>query len=191
VSLAWRWTGMNSAVSRAVIPLDMFFYFLKIGSVLFGSGYVLVAFLQADLVENAGVLTQRQLIDAIAVGQITPGPLFTTATFIGYLLAGTGGAILGTIGIFLPAFVFVAITHPFVRRLRKNPAAQAILDGINVAAVAIMAVVVWRLAHAALVDGFSIIIGIAAAAILWRFRAASAWVVLGAALIGLISDLFV
>jgi chromate transporter len=189
VSVLWRrGIHINSAVSRTVVPLDMFLYFLKIGSVLFGSGYVLVAFLQADLVEKAGVLTQRQLIDAIAVGQITPGPLFTTATFIGYLLAGTQGAILGTIGIFLPAFVFVAITHSFVRRLRKNPAAQAILDGINVAAVAIMAVVVWRLAHAAFVDGFSLMIGIIAAAILWRFRAASAWVVLGAAMIGLISD---
>ena len=191
VSLLWRrGIHINSAMLRAVVPLDIFLYFLKIGSVLFGSGYVLVAFLQADLVEKAGVLTQRQLIDAIAVGQITPGPLFTTATFIGYLLAGTGGAILGTIGIFLPAFVFVAITHSFVRRLRKNPAAQAILDGINVAAVAIMAVVVWRLAHAAFVDGFSLIIGIGAAAILWRFRAASAWVVMGAAIIGLLSDLF-
>ena len=192
VSFMWkRGIGISSTVLRAVVPLEMFLYFLKIGSVLFGSGYVLVAFLQADLVEKAGVLTQRQLIDAIAVGQITPGPLFTTATFIGYLLAGTGGAILGTIGIFLPAFIFVAITHPFVRRLRKNPAAQAILDGINVAAVAVMAVVIWRLAHAAFVDGFSFVIGITAAAVLWRFRGASAWVVLGAAMIGLISDLFV
>ena len=192
VSLLWRrGITVNSAVLRAVVPLDIFLYFLKIGSVLFGSGYVLVAFLQADLVEKAAVLTQRQLIDAIAVGQLTPGPLFTTATFIGYLLAGPQGAILGTIGIFLPAFIFVAITHSFVRRLRKNPTAQAILDGINVAAVAIMAVVVWRLAHAAFVDGFSLIIGVVAAAILWRFRAASAWVVLSAAMIGLVSDLFV
>ena len=113
--------------------------FLKTGSVLFGSGYVLLAFLRADLVERLGWLSESQLIDAIAVGQITPGPVFTTATFIGYLLAGTAGALVATAGIFLPAFIFVALSGLLIPRLRSSPGASRFLDGVNVASLALMA----------------------------------------------------
>lgn len=170
----------------ALATPQIFLYFLKIGSVLFGSGYVLVPLLRTELVGKLGLLTEHQLLDAIAVGQLTPGPLFTTATFVGYLLGRTPGAIAATFGIFLPAFILVAITHPFVRRMRDNPSAQLILDGINVAAVALMLVVTWNLAQAALVDVFTIVIAIASAAILLRFKSSSAWLVLGSAVVGLI-----
>src|SRR5204862_6515785 len=109
----------------------MFLVFLKIGSVLFGSGYVLLAFLRADLVQRLGWLTEQQLLDATAVGQVTPGPVFTTATFVGYLLGGVTGAGVATLGIFLPAFVFVALSGPLVPRLRRSPVAGAVLDGVN------------------------------------------------------------
>ena len=145
-----------TAVTTAVVPLglwSLFLFFLKVGSVLFGSGYVLLAFLHADLVERWRWLTEGQLLDAIAVGQITPGPVFTTATFIGYLLAGSVGAVVATVGIFLPAFFFVAISGPF-----RSPVAsvsdgeEAFLDGVNVASLALMAVVSWQLGRAAIVD---------------------------------------
>jgi chromate transporter len=121
------------------------FFFCKIGSILFGSGYVLLAFLQADLVQNWHWLTATQLLDATAVGQVTPGPVFTTATFIGYLLGGFTGALVATAGIFLPAFFFVAISGPLVPRLRRSAIAGAFLDGVIVASLALMAVVTWRL----------------------------------------------
>ena len=171
-----------------MLPPEVFLYFLKVGSVLFGSGYVLVAFLRADLVEQFQILSEKQLMDAIAVGQVTPGPLFTTATFIGYLLAGSTGAVVATIGIFLPAFVFVGLTHRFVRRLRENESMQPALDGINVAAVALMVVVTWQLAQSAFVDMFSWIIAVVAAVILWRYRRSAPWLVLGAAGAGLIAQ---
>jgi putative chromate ion transporter len=120
--------------------------------VLFGSGYVLLAFLRADLVQRYGWLTERQLLDAVAVGQVTPGPVFTTATFIGYLLAGPAGAAVATVGIFLPAFAFVAASVPLLPRLRASSVAGAFLDGVNVASLALMAVVTWQLGRAAVVD---------------------------------------
>lgn len=122
---------------------------------LFGSGYVLLAFLRADLVERLHWLTERQLLDAIAVGQVTPGPVFTTATFIGYILRGPSGAGAATLGIFLPAFLFVAISGPLVPRLRRSPTAGAMLDGVNVTSLALMAVVAWQLGLSALVDAKS------------------------------------
>src|SRR5437870_2854762 len=125
---------------------------MKVGAVLFGSGYVLLAFLRADLVDRWHWLSEAQLLDAVAVGQITPGPVFTTATFIGYLLGGTRGALVATLGIFLPAFVFVAATAPLVPRLRRSPTAGALLDGVNVASLALLVVVSWHLARVALVD---------------------------------------
>ncbi|HEY9228282.1 MAG TPA: chromate efflux transporter [Gemmatimonadaceae bacterium] len=163
----------------------LFFTFLKIGSVLFGSGYVLLAFLRADLVERLGWLTERQLLDAVAVGQITPGPVFTTATFVGYLLGNFGGAAVATLGIFLPAFVFVALSHPLLPRLRRSPVAAAVLDGVNVASLALMAVVAAQIARAALVDALTIIVMIVSAVLLIRWRVNSAWLVLGGAAVGL------
>lgn len=167
----------------------MFGFFLKVGSVLFGSGYVLLAFLKADLVDRWHWLNESQLLDAIAVGQFTPGPVFTTATFIGYLLAGLPGATLATVGIFLPAFFFVAISGPLVPRLRRSPFASAFLDGVNVASLALMAVVTWHLARVALADGLTVALAIGSAALLFRYRFNSAWMVLGGAGFGLLATL--
>jgi chromate transporter len=177
---------LAAAVGGAVpvsLPV-LFLTFLKIGSVLFGSGYVLLAFLRADFVERLGWLSESQLLDAIAVGQITPGPVFTTATFIGYLVAGPGGAALATLAIFLPAFVFVAASGPLIPRLRRSPVAGAFLDGVNVASLALMVVVTWQLGRAALVDLPTVAIAAAALLLLWR-RVGSVWLVLGGALLGL------
>jgi chromate transporter len=164
----------------------IFLVFAKIGSVLFGSGYVLLAFLRADLVERYHWLTSQQLLDAVAVGQVTPGPVFTTATFIGYILHGASGACVATLGIFLPAFVFVAISAPLVPRLRQSAIAGAILDGVNVASLALMAVVTWQLGRAALVDVFTVVLAILSAVALFRFRVNSSWLVLASAFLGLL-----
>jgi chromate transporter len=168
--------------------LPLFLIFLKIGAVLFGSGYVLLAFLQADLVDRLHWLTERQLLDAIAVGQVTPGPVFTTATFVGYILGGPAGAAVATIGIFLPAFVFVALSGALVRRIRRSPAAGMFLDGVNVASLALMAVVTWHLARVALVDALAIALAALASVALLRYRVNSAWLVLGGAAVGLIAS---
>ena len=163
----------------------IFLIFAKIGSVLFGSGYVLLAFLHADLVERYHWLTQQQLLDAVAVGQVTPGPVFTTATFVGYILHGPSGAVAATVGIFLPAFLFVAVSAPLLPRLRRSRTAGAILDGINVASLALMALVTWQLARSAIVDWFTLLLGIASAVVLMRYRQVnSAWLVLVAGLLG-------
>jgi len=163
----------------------LFLFFLKAGSVLFGSGYVLLAFLRADLVERWGWLSEQQLLDAIAVGQFTPGPVFTTATFIGWILGGWQGAVLATIGIFLPAFIFVAVSSPIIPKLRRSVIAGAMLDGINVASLALMAVVTAQLTGAALVDWFTVVLLLVAAFLLLKWRVNSAWLVLGGALVGL------
>jgi chromate transporter len=164
----------------------LFFFFLKVGSVLFGSGYVLLAFLRNDLVERWGWLTNAQLLDAVAVGQMTPGPVFTTATFIGYLLAGPQGAFVATVGIFLPAFLFVAISGPLVPRLRRSPWAGGFLDGVTVASLALMAFVTFELGRSALVDPITIVIGVLSALLLVRFKVNSVWLVLAGALLGLL-----
>ena len=181
--------ALSAAAIAASVPVGLwpiFLIFAKIGSVLFGSGYVLLAFLRADLVERYHWLTQQQLLDAVAVGQVTPGPVFTTATFIGYVLHGTPGAIAATLGIFLPAFVFVAISAPLLPKLRASRTAGAVLDGINVASLALMALVTWQLARAAFVDWFTLLLGIASAIALLRFRGLnSAWLVLAAAALGI------
>src|SRR5690606_12726007 len=155
------------------------------GAVLFGSGYVLLAFLRADLVERLGWLTETQLLDAIAIGQVTPGPLSTTATFIGYVLAGPAGAFVATVGMFLPAYLFVAMTGPLIPRLRESPAAGAALDGVNVASLALMAVVSWQLAAAAIADGLTASLALASLVALVMFRVNSAWLVAAGAAIGL------
>jgi len=165
--------------------LPLFLFFCKIGSILFGSGYVLLAFLQADLVQNWHWLTATQLLDATAVGQVTPGPVFTTATFIGYLLGGFPGALIATAGIFLPAFFFVASSGPLVPRLRKSPIAGAFLDGVVVASLSLMAVVTWRLGREAVIDLPTTLLAIGSAVLLIRFRLNSFWLVLGGGLTGL------
>ncbi|AFE08347.1 chromate transporter [Corallococcus coralloides DSM 2259] len=181
--------GVTVMAATAPVPASLgglFLFFLKVGSVLFGSGYVLLAFLRADLVERWGWLTEAQLLDAVAVGQFTPGPVFTTATFIGYLVGGTPGAGLATLGIFLPAFVFVALSGPLIPRLRRSRTAGAVLDGVNAASLALMAVVTWQLGRAALVDGWTVALAVLGAVLLLRWRVNSAWLVLGGAAAGLL-----
>lgn len=166
----------------------LFWVFFKTGAVLFGSGYVLLAFLRRDLVQHLGWLTEGQLLDAIAIGQLTPGPVFTTATFIGYLLGGASGAAVATAGIFLPAFFFVAISGPLIPRLRASPRAGAFLDGVNVGSLALMAVVTVQLGRAAVIDPVTIALVVASAVLLVRFRVNSTWLVVGGALVGWISQ---
>ena len=176
--------GNANEVQVGIHPL--FLYFLKIGSILYGSGYVLLAFLQNDLVARWRWLTSAQLLDATAVGQVTPGPVFTTATFIGYVLGGVAGAIAATVGIFLPSFVLIAISRPIVPRLRRSPVAGAFLDGVNVASLALMAVVTWQLGRAAIFDVTTALLTITSAVLLMRFRINSAWLVFGGAAVGMI-----
>ncbi|HKU43493.1 MAG TPA: chromate efflux transporter [Polyangiales bacterium] len=171
-------------VAAAPSALGLFGVFCKIGSVLFGSGYVLLAFLRADLVERLGWLNEQQLLDAVAAGQITPGPVFTTATFIGYVLAGNAGALAATSGIFLPAFVFVALSGPFIPRLRQSAATAAFLDGLNVASLALMALVTFQIGRAALIDLAAFAIALASAVLLIRFKVNSSWLILGGAAVG-------
>lgn len=183
-------TGLlaTASAAAAAIPVTLsglFWVFCKVGAVLFGSGYVLLAFLRTDLVERLGWLTEAQLLDAVAAGQVTPGPVFTTATFVGYLLAGPSGALVATAGIFLPAFVFVALSGPFVPRLRDSAVMSAFLDGVTVASLALMAHVTWQLARAAIIDLPTALLAAVAAAILVRWKLNSTWLVLGGALIGL------
>ena len=164
--------------------LPLFIFFVKVGSIVFGSGYVLLAFLQADLVGHWHWLTTTQLLDAIAVGQVTPGPVFTTATFIGYLLAGLPGALIATAGIFLPSFIFVAVSSPLIPRLRKSAVAGAFLDGVIMASLALMASVTWSLGRDAVIDLPTALLVLGSTVLLVRFRLNSLWLVLGGALIG-------
>lgn len=175
-------TASGPVAAAALWP--MFLFFLKVGSVLYGSGYVLLAFLRSDLVERWHWMTEAQLVDAIAIGQLTPGPLFTTATFIGYLLGGTTGALIATLGIFLPAFVFVAISGPIVPRIRRSPSAGAFLDGVNAASLALMITVTIDLGRSAIRDGPTVLLALVAGVLLARFRVNSAWLVLGGAAAG-------
>ncbi|HEY3248477.1 MAG TPA: chromate efflux transporter [bacterium] len=189
--LAAPGTGLLSAVAPAAVAAattfnlaGMFLIFLKIGAVLYGSGYVLLAFLRSDFVVRLSWLTDRQLLDAVAVGQITPGPVFTTATFIGYVLGGWNGAVLATVGIFLPSFVFVAASHRYIPRLRGSAWAGALLDGVNVAALALMAGVTTQLTRAAIVDWVTLAFAGAAAVLLLRFKVNSAWLIIAGAAAG-------
>jgi chromate transporter len=177
--------GGGAGVAKAgLVPL--FLTFAKIGSVLFGSGYVLLAFLRADLVERFHWLTEQQLLDAVAAGQLTPGPLFSTATFVGYLIAGAPGAAAATLGIFAPAFFFVAVSGPVIPWLRRSPVTSGFLDGVNAASLALMAVVTWQLGGAALVDATTAVIALVSAALLARWKVGSLWLVLGGGLAGLL-----
>jgi chromate transporter len=198
VGSAWRgaraglarifpWAGVTGAV--AVIPgmWLLFLVFLRIGSIVFGSGYVLLAFLRADLVVHRAWVTDAQLVDAVAIGQVTPGPVFTTATFLGYLLRGPVGALVATVGIFLPAFILVAISGPLIPLIRRSATAGAFLDGVNVASLALMAAVGYQLGRSAIVDWLSAGLAVASAVLLLRYRINSAWLVLGGAIIGIAS----
>jgi chromate transporter len=176
-----------SVAAVAAVPvtlLRLFLSFLKIGSVVFGSGYVLLAFLRTEFIQHLHWLTEKQLIDAVAVGQFTPGPVFTTATFIGYVVAGIPGAVVATVGIFVPGFLFVAVSGPLLPKLRRSAVAVKVLDGVVVGSLALMAVVAWQLGRAAIVDWATSAILVASAGLLLRFRINSAWIICGAAVVG-------
>jgi chromate transporter len=203
VMLIRNWTRLRSATPSVLLPLlstpvlvpisfslsTLFLTFLKIGAILYGSGYVLIAFLRADFVERLGWLTESQLIDAIAIGQITPGPLFTSATFIGYILGGVPAALIATLGIFLPSFVFVAISNPIIPKLRKSPWAGSLLDGVIVASLGLMAAVTFQLGQASLIDIPTLLIFLLSAVALLRFKVNSTWLIFGGALAGLLISL--
>ena len=195
LSLVCGWTSWRVGVLAATIAgaagptaaftlWSLFLVFARIGALLFGSGYVLVAFLRADVVERLGWLTERQLLDAVAVGQVTPGPLFTTATFVGYLVGGVTGAAVATVGIFLPAFVFVALSGRLVPRLRRSRMAGAVLDGVNVASLAMMAAVTWQLGSVTLLAPVPLALAGLSALLLTRYSVNPAWLVAGGAMLG-------
>jgi len=171
------------------LPSTLFLSFVKIGSVLYGSGYVLLAFLEGEFVKRLGWLTYAQLVDVVAIGQVTPGPLFTTATSIGYLLDGINGAILSTTGIFLPAFIFVAISFPLVPHLRKSVWSSAFLNGVNASSLALMTGVSIKLARVSFVDPFTIVLGLVAVILVFRSKVNPTWFILGGALIGALKAL--
>ncbi|WLT31104.1 chromate efflux transporter [Geothrix sp. PMB-07] len=173
-----------AAVSLPFTLSGLFWVFLKVGATLFGSGYVLVAFLRTDLVHRLGWLTETQLLDAVAVGQVTPGPVFTTATFIGFLLGSWRGALVATTAIFLPAFLLVALGSLLLPRIRKSPALSAFMNGVNAAAVGLMATALWDLGRATLASPWTILLGLAAAWLLIRQRINPTWVLLGGGLSG-------
>lgn len=179
--------GATTAVSIGWV--SVFWFFLKIGSILYGSGYVLLVFLQRDLVERNHWLTSQQLLDAVAIGQVTPGPVLTTATFVGYLLAGNAGAIAGTLGIFLPAFVLVGIVNPWVRTLRQSPWTGGFLDGVNAASLGLMVGVTYTLGRAAIVDWLTIIVAVFSAIAVFQFKINSAWLVIAGGAIAVILHL--
>lgn len=182
------WLGLSSIPAAATafsLPL-LFLTFLKIGAVLYGGGYVLAAFLRADFVQRLGWLTDKQLLDAIAVGQVTPGPLFTSATFIGYLLGGVPGGLLATLGIFLPSFIFVALSNPLIPRMRNSIWVSSFLDGVNIASLALMTAVTIQLGQASLVDVPTVLLALIALVLLLRFKLNTTWLMAGGALAGLL-----
>lgn len=181
--------GLAASSATGFSLWGMALIFLKIGALLYGSGYVLFAYMQADLVQANGWLTEQQLLDAIAIGQFTPGPLSASATFVGYILGGVPGALLATAALYAPAFLVVALSNPLIPRIRNSRWASGFLDGVNVAALALMIAVTWELGQAALVDPFTLVTGAIAAVMLVRWKLSSAWVVLFGAAMGLLSAL--
>lgn len=180
--------AIAAAAVGAAFPVTLtrlFLSFLKIGSVVFGSGYVLLAFLHSEFVEHLHWLTEQQLLDAVAVGQFTPGPVFTTATFIGYIVAGWSGAFVATAGIFLPGFVLVALSGPVIPRLRRSAIVAAALDGVVAGSLALMAIVTWQLGKASIVDWTTLALFAVSLVALLRFHVNSAWLIAAAALVGL------
>lgn len=184
----WTVLPLLAQAGAAAVPVSLgtlFLTFLKIGATLYGSGYVLLAFLQTEFVNHLGWLTQQQILDALAVGQFTPGPVFTTATFIGYVILGVPGAAAATLGIFLPSFILVWATKPLIARLRRSGWLSAFLDGVNAAALALMAAVMLTLGRAALVDALTLVLALASWVLLIRWRINSTWLIVGGALVGL------
>jgi chromate transporter len=181
--------GITLAQSIPFNLSTLFLTFLKIGSVLYGSGYVLLAFLRNDFVLRLGWLTDQQLLDAIAIGQVTPGPLFTAATFIGYLLGGTSGALLATLGIFLPSFIFVLISNPLIPKIRNSVWMSSLLDGVNASSLGLMAAVTFQLAFSSLTDLPTVLIAIVSLVLLLRYKINSTWLIAGGALTGLLLSL--
>jgi chromate transporter len=178
-----------AASAVAVIPFSMtrlFLTMLKIGAVSYGSGYVLLAFLHHDFVRNLHWLTEKQLLDAVAAGQITPGPVYASATFIGYLTGGLKGALVATMGIFLPSFVFVAIVFPLIPKLKGSPSARTFLNGINAATMGLMAAVSWQIARGAIVDIFTAVEAVVAFFILLRYQINAAWLIVGGVVAGFV-----
>jgi chromate transporter len=186
-SLSGAPTAALAGTAASFSLASLFLAFLKLGAVVFGSGYVLLAFLRADLVVRHGWLTDSQLLDAVAVGQVTPGPVFTTATFIGYLLGGVRGSIVATVAVFLPAFLLVAASGPLVPRIRRSKTAAAFLDGVNVGSLALMAEVTWQLGRTSLVDIVTMVLAVVSMVALLRLRLNSAWLVLIGAVVGLMT----
>lgn len=175
------------ALLQPAMPFSLpvlFLTFLKIGSVLYGSGYVLLAFLRNDFVLRLGWLTDQQLLDAIAIGQVTPGPVFTAATFIGYILGGMSGALLATLGIFLPSFIFVAISNPLIPKIRNSPWAGSLLDGVNASSLGLMAAVTFQLASSSLTDIFTVVVAIVSLVLLLRYKVNTTWLIAGGAIAG-------
>ena len=187
-SIVLPFVGLSPAVLSATafsVPL-LFLTFLKIGAVLYGSGYVLLAFLRADFVTRLGWLTDQQLLDAVAIGQVTPGPVFTAATFIGFVLGGVAGAVWATLGIFLPAFILVAISNPLIPRIRHSPWTSGLLDGVNITALGLMAAVTWQLSHTSLVDPLTVALALVSLGLLLQWKINATWLVLGGAAVGLL-----
>jgi chromate transporter len=175
-------------LQRPLVPFNLwrlFWVFLKAGALMYGSGYVLLAFIQDDLVNRLGWLTQSQLVDAIAVGQVTPGPLATTATFVGYVTGGVPAALLATLAMFLPGFLFVLITHPLLKKVQQSAQWRHVLDGVIFAALGLMAGVSFEVAQAALVDPVTIGVALVALVLLGRFKLRAHWLILGGAAVGL------
>ncbi len=186
------WAPILGLPLIASIPFSyllLFLSFFKIGAVLYGSGYVLLAFLRSEFVTRLGWLTEQQLLDAVAIGQFTPGPFFTTATFIGYLLGGFPGAVLATVGIFLPSFIFVAISYHALARYKDSPLVRSMLDGVNAAALGLMAAVAWQLGLASIIDPVTTGILLVSLVLLLRFKVNSTWLIAGGALVGFITSL--
>jgi chromate transporter len=179
----------SGAATAAATTTGVFVYFLKIGALLFGSGYVLLAVLREDLITRMHWLAESQLFDGIAVSQATPGPFFTVATFLGYVLSGWRGAGVATVGMFIPAFLYVSVTAHVLPRVRKSPTAGAFLDGVNAAAVALMALVGFQFAREAVVTLLAVVIVAVGALLAFRFRMNSAWLILGGAVCGLVAKI--
>ncbi|NIR52594.1 chromate efflux transporter [candidate division KSB1 bacterium] len=186
---SWFSIATSAAAGAGVSLWKLGLFFLKVGAVLYGSGYVLVAFLEGGLVENYGWLTQQQLLDAIAIGQFTPGPVLSTATFIGYVVAGLPGAAIATFAIFLPSFIFVLILNPIIPRLRESAWTAAFLDAVNVSAVALMVAVVIELMTSVLVTWSGWLIFVSAAVLTVRFKMNAALLIIGGAVVGYLLNL--
>jgi len=201
----WQHNRPNTVLGVAGLPLaasggaagavgatglaPLFLVFFKLGVIVFGSGYVLVAFLKADLVDRLHWITEPQLLDAITAGQITPGPVFATATFLGFLLRGWPGAAVATTAIFLPSFLMAGMVGALAGRIRKSALAAAFLDGVNAAAVALMAAVAIVLGRATFIDGWTWVLGLASAAPLLRYKVNASWLILGGAAFGIVLHL--